>query len=182
MDKLIESLLHYSRLGRSDLAVQPTDLQEVLSEILDSLRITLEERGVEVRVPRPLPVVVCDKVRIGEVFENLIINAMKYNDKAEKWVEVGVMPPTRAEHAAAGSAEPWPVFYVRDNGIGIDGKHHAAIFRIFKRLHGREKFGGGVGAGLTIVQKIIERHRGRIWLESTPGQGTTFYFTIPQEA
>ena len=73
-----------------------------------------------------------------------------------------------------------PVFYVRDNGIGIPEKHHDAVFRIFKRLHGRDKFGGGTGAGLTIVKKIVERHHGRIWLESSAGEGTTFYFTLDE--
>jgi light-regulated signal transduction histidine kinase (bacteriophytochrome) len=74
-----------------------------------------------------------------------------------------------------------PVLYVRDNGIGIPKKHHEAVFRIFKRLHGRDKYGGGTGAGLTIVKKIIERHHGEIWLESDVSQGTTFYFTLQGE-
>jgi light-regulated signal transduction histidine kinase (bacteriophytochrome) len=102
---------------------------------------------------------------------NLIVNAIKYNDKAEKWVEIGCEP------SSEGRAQP-PVFYVRDNGIGIAPQHHEAIFRIFRRLHGREEYGGGTGAGLTIVRKIVERHGGRIWLVSQPGAGSTFYFTL----
>ena len=108
---------------------------------------------------------------MGEIFANLIVNAVKYNDKPQKWIEIGT---TRD----GGEA---PVFYVRDNGIGIPEKHHDAVFRIFKRLHGRDKFGGGTGAGLTIVKKIVERHHGRIWLESSPGEGTTFFFTLQEE-
>jgi light-regulated signal transduction histidine kinase (bacteriophytochrome) len=96
---------------------------------------------------------------------------MKYNDKAEKWIEIGCENGSRP-----------PVFYVRDNGIGIPPKHVESIFRIFKRLHAREKYGGGTGAGLTIAKKIVERHNGRIWVESAQGEGTTFYFTLEQGA
>jgi signal transduction histidine kinase len=173
MEVLIDSLLHFSRLGRVDLAIEDTDLNEVVSEVVDSLGISLRESGIEIRVPRALPVVRCDRVRVRELFHNLIINAMKYNDKAEKWIEVGSL-------AAEGGGPP--VLYVRDNGIGIQDKHFDAIFRIFKRLHGRDKFGGGTGAGLTIVKKIVERHSGRIWVESTVGEGTAIYFTLEKEA
>ena len=172
MESLIDSLLHFSRLGRVDLAMDRVDLNEIVAEVVDSLAITLKEEGVEVRVPRPLPKVRADRARVGEIFYNLVVNAMKYNDKPQKWIEIGVT------HDGSGSP---PVFYVRDNGIGIPEKHHDAVFRIFKRLHGREKFGGGTGAGLTIVKKIVERHRGRIWLESAAGEGTTFYFTLQEE-
>ncbi|HKB41007.1 MAG TPA: ATP-binding protein, partial [Gemmataceae bacterium] len=169
MDALIESLLQFSRVGRVDLAVQNTDLNEVVEEVLASLQISLEEGRVEVRFGRTLPHIRCDRVRIAEVFRNLFTNAMKYNDKPKRWVEIGM------------TATPSPVFYVRDNGIGIAAQHHEAIFRIFKRLHSRDKFGGGTGAGLTIVKKIVERHSGRIWVESTPGEGSTFYFTIGEK-
>lgn len=170
MESLIDSLLHFSRLGRVDLAMERVDLNEIVAEVVDSLGITLRAEGVEVRIPRPLPKVRADRVRVGEIFSNLMVNAMKYNDKPQKWIEIGVTRNGKI-----------PVFYVRDNGIGIPEKHHDAVFRIFKRLHGREKFGGGTGAGLTIVKKIVERHRGRIWLESAAGEGTTFYFTLQEE-
>jgi len=170
METLIDSLLQFSRLGRVDLAVDRVNLNEIVAEMLDSLAISLKEDRVEVRVPRPLPTVRADRVRVGEIFYNLIVNAMKYNDKADKWIEIGWREnPTGP-----------PVFYVRDNGIGIPEKHHDAVFRIFKRLHGRDKYGGGTGAGLTIVKKIIERHHGRIWLESSAGDGTAFYFTLQE--
>ncbi|MBH8575133.1 GAF domain-containing protein [Nostocaceae cyanobacterium CENA369] len=168
MEDLIDSLLHFSRLGRVDLSMQETDLNSVISQSLDLLSARIEEMNVEIRIPRLLLTVYCDRIQVGEVFNNLIANAIKYNDKAEKWIEIGYI-----DNPAA------PVtFYVRDNGIGIREKHFEAIFRIFKRLHGPSKYGGGTGAGLTIAKKIVERHRGKIWVESTYGRGSTFYFTL----
>jgi two-component system sensor kinase FixL len=166
LESLIDSLMIYSRVGRSNLAIQETNLDEVVKEVRESLEIVLEERGVELRVPKPLPTLRCDKVRVAEVFRNLISNAMKYNDKPEKWIEVGY----------EGQA-----FYVSDNGIGIREKHLGSIFRIFKRLHARDQYGGGTGAGLSIVKKIVERHGGRIWVESTFGEGSRFNFTLKPE-
>jgi signal transduction histidine kinase len=173
METLIDSLLQFSRLGRVDLAIDDVDLNVVLEEVLDAIAINLKENGVAVRLPSSLPVVRCDRVRVRELFYNLIVNAMKYNDKPEKWIEVG--------WSRDGDAAP-PTFWVRDNGIGIQEKHYESIFRIFKRLHGRDKFGGGTGAGLTIVKKIVERHSGRIWVDSAPGEGTTIFFTLEKEA
>ena len=169
METLIDSLLHFSRLGRVDLAIDDVDLNGVVGEVLENLGISVEQSGLEVRIPRPLPVVRADRARVGEIFHNLVVNAMKYNDKERKWVEIGFLDST--------DGEP-PVFYVRDNGIGIQEKHFDSVFRIFKRLHARDKFGGGTGAGLTIVKKIVERHSGKIWVESTYGGGTAFYFTL----
>jgi len=174
METLIDSLLQFSRLGRVDLAMDRVDLNAIVVEVLESLAITLQEEKVEIRMPRPLPKVRADRARVGEIFANLVVNAVKYNDKPHKWIEIG----TQNGSSSDGNA---PVFYVRDNGIGIPEKHFDSVFRIFKRLHGREKFGGGTGAGLTIVKKIVERHHGRIWLESSPGEGTTFYFTLQEE-
>ncbi|MGP0039714.1 MAG: sensor histidine kinase [Rhodomicrobium sp.] len=166
LEDLIDSLLMFSRVGRVDLAIQETNLDEIVKEVRESLAIALEERGVEMRVPRPLPTLRCDKVRVAEVFRNLISNAIKYNDKPVKWIEVGY-------EAQA--------FYVSDNGIGVREKHLDAIFRIFKRLHARDKYGGGTGMGLSIVKKIVERHGGRIWVESKFGEGSRFNFTLGQE-
>jgi signal transduction histidine kinase len=168
MQDLIESLLHYSRLGRVDLAFTDVDLTAAVDEVLESLEIGLREGRVDARVQRPLPVVRCDRVRVAEVFRNLITNAMKYNDKVDRWIEVGAM-------REPGQPQ---VLYVRDNGIGIPAKHRETVFRIFKRLHARDRFGGGTGAGLTIVRKIVERHQGAVWIESTPGDGTTVFFTL----
>lgn len=165
--ELINQLLAYSRVGRVGMEMVPVDLNQLLDDIEKDLHVFLADSRVELRRPRALPTLECNRTRIGEVLQNLIVNAAKYNDKPEKWVEVG-----------CDLGGPVPVLYVRDNGIGIAEQHRDSVFRIFKRLHEQSKFGGGVGAGLTIVKKIVERHGGRIWLESTPGEGTTFYFTL----
>ncbi|WP_414549220.1 ATP-binding protein [Anabaena sp. CCY 0017] len=168
MEDLIDSLLHFSRLGRVDLSMQPTDLNSIVHRSLDLLSARIEEMNVDIQIPRPLPTVYCDRIQVGEVFNNLIANSIKYNDKAEKFIEIGYIEES-----------PLPItFYVRDNGIGIRDKHFEVIFRIFKRLHGPSKYGGGTGAGLTIAKKIVERHGGKIWVDSTQGEGSTFYFTL----
>jgi light-regulated signal transduction histidine kinase (bacteriophytochrome) len=168
---LIDRLLAYSRIGRTDLAFESTEADKILDNVVEDLRAYLEHQQVELRRTTSLPAITCDPVRVGEVFQNLIVNAARYNDKAEKWVEIG-----------CDQHEDVPVFYVRDNGIGIPLQHQESVFRIFKRLHEQNKYGGGTGAGLTIVKKIVERHGGRIWLESEPGAGTTFYFTLTGDA
>lgn len=171
MNELLDSLLHFSRVGRLELIREPVDLDEVLQEALDMVSTRREEASGQVRLPRPLPLVYGDRVRIREVFLNLISNAFKYNDKAERWVEVGFIEmPGRPT-----------CFYVRDNGIGIQSRFHDRIFEMFKRLHGRDEYGGGTGAGLTIVKKIVEWHGGRIWVESTVGEGSVFFFTLEGE-
>jgi light-regulated signal transduction histidine kinase (bacteriophytochrome) len=111
----------------------------------------------------------------------LISNGIKYNDKTDKWVEIGFLDPAGQLNRSIKEGEETAqatVFYVRDNGIGIREKHHESIFRIFKRLHAANKYGGGTGAGLTIAKKIVERHGGKIWIESAYGEGSTFYFTL----
>ncbi len=171
LDGLIDSLLDHSRVNRLALEVVEVDAQEALEDALDRLSASIAERNAVVRVPRRLPTVRADRERVVEVLANLVSNAVKYGGETPE-VEVGYLD------APPGSAVAPPTFYVRDRGIGIEPRHHAAVFRLFKRLHPRDAYGGGSGAGLTIVQKVIERHGGRIWLESTPGQGTTFFFTL----
>ncbi|MCU0535879.1 MAG: GAF domain-containing protein [Hydrococcus sp. Prado102] len=171
MEDLIESLLHYSRLGRSELFLQQTDLNQLVNEVLDIFKIGLPKTGVTISIPRPLPMVYCDRVQISELFSNLIGNAIKYNDKPQKIVEIGYLEAEEPERAT-------PIFYIKDNGIGIREKHLETIFRIFKRLHPANKYGGGTGAGLTIAKKIVERHNGKIWVRSVYGEGSTFYFSF----
>lgn len=183
MEALIDSLLQYSRVGQVELAMVESDLDQMVNEVIESLQITLTASNTEIKRPQPLPTITCDKVRIAEVFRNLVTNAMKYNDKPQRWIEIGCQKATaaakqRQDTPWAKLAEDTNVFYVRDNGIGIQAKHLDSIFRIFKRLHGRDKYGGGTGIGLTIVKTIVERHGGHIWVESTYGEGTAFYFTI----
>jgi signal transduction histidine kinase len=171
MEDLLNSLLRYSRVERAELSQTDLDLAQVVHEALDQLQARLQEEHMQVRLPRSLPIVHGDRAQLTEVFTNLLSNALKYNDETEKWVEVGV------QNAMNGGS---PIFYVRDNGIGISLEHQEKIFEIFRRLHPRDSYGGGTGAGLTIVKKIIERHGGRIWVESTVGNGATFYFTLEE--
>ena len=205
METLVDSLLHFSRVGRADLAMCEVDLDEVLGKTLEMIAPRLEESGAEIRRPQRLPIVRADQARVGEIFHNLIVNAVKYNDKPLKWVEIGweeggtgrvgdgatgrqgeevteietnLSPSSSVAPSPTRPVAPSPVFYVRDNGIGIPESHYETIFGIFRRLHERNEFGGGVGAGLTIVKKIVERHNGRIWVESRLGAGTTVYFTL----
>jgi len=170
MEALVDDLLYFSRLSRQDLAIQPVDLNTVVRDIEVMMETTLVERGAEIVVPAPLPTLTCDVPRVTELFRNLITNAVKYNDKPKKRVEIGVS----ATEGRGGA----PVFYVRDNGIGIEARFFGDIFRIFKRLNEEDDAVKGTGVGLTFVKKIVERHGGRIWLDSAPGAGTTFYFTL----
>jgi PAS domain S-box-containing protein len=170
MESLVDDLLYFSRLSRQDLAIQPVDLNTVIRDIEVMMEATLLERDAEIVVPEPLPVITCDVPRVTELFRNLITNAVKYNNKPKKQVEIGV--------SAGDGKKGTPVFYVRDNGIGIEPRFFSDIFRIFKRLNEEEDAVKGTGVGLTFVKKIVERHGGRIWLESAPGAGTTFYFTL----
>ncbi len=169
MDDLIESLLQYSRTGRADLVIVECDVGVLVDEALAVLAQRIAETGAVVRRVTPLPIVIGDRIRLREVLTNLISNAVKYNDKTDRWVEIGV------------SADDPSVLFVRDNGIGIAERQQERIFEIFRRLHGRDEYGGGTGAGLTIARKTIERHGGRLWLTSRPGEGTTFYFSLQSD-
>jgi len=171
LSTLIDSLMNYSRLGTSELVKEQVDVDAVIDVVADNLNRLWTHEGIELRRVGQMGTVQGDASRIGEVFQNLFSNAAKYNDKPSKWIEVG------CDRSGAQ-----PVFYVRDNGIGIAPHHQETVFRLFKRLHEQNKYGGGTGAGLTIVKKIIERYGGRIWLESVPGEGTVFYFTLSGEA
>ena len=170
MDDLLNSLLEYSRIGRGEVPKLEVDMNEVAREAMEALATRIEKEKVNLRILFPLPPVIGDKTRLGEVLLNLFSNAIKYNDKAAKVVEFGI-EGMDASHRR--------IFYVRDNGIGVQPEHREQIFEIFRRLHGRDEFGGGSGAGLTIVKKIVELHGGTIWVESAMNEGSTFYFALP---
>ena len=190
MEALINSILYFARLGRNEDIMTPVDINTVLTSTLENMQSLLKESNVDVRILKDFPTVHGNETRIGEVFQNLIANAIKYNDKPDKWVEVGYtlegnIPDHRVEPGLGKSSDnrfPPPIFYVKDNGIGILEKHFESLFRIFKRLNGKNKFSQGTGAGTTIVKKIIEQHNGKIWLESKMDEGTTFYFTLGGES
>lgn len=171
MEDLINSLQHFSRLGRQELNMQIINFNELVNNVSEVFRINLGNANIDIRIPKLLPMIRGDRVLLEFVLTNLIGNGFKYNDSPEKWVEVGYLE---------SPGQPIWTFYVRDNGIGIREKHLETIFGIFKRLHPLYKYNGGTGVGLTIAKKIIERHDGKIWVESTYGEGSTFYFTLPR--
>ena len=184
MDSLLDSLLHFSRVGRMELEFEAADLNTVVS---DAIEMTGALRGNNgnvsphsIQIPRPLPVVQCDSVRVCEIYSNLLSNAMKYKRHDIAHIELGHIGADEAAERpnAPKSTAGQDIFYVRDQGIGIDPRHHEQVFRLFKRMHGRDDYGGGIGAGLTIVQKLVQRHGGRVWFHSELGAGTTFYFTL----
>lgn len=176
MDKLIDDLLNFSRLSRNDLERVELDMNEIVQDAIKNIEPFLEEKNGKVIVEPDLPCAACDRVRIISVFQNLIVNALKYNDHNEKIIKIGY----RATHTYNGVTET-DVYFVQDNGIGIDSKFKDSVFRIFKRLHSPKTYGDGTGSGLTFAKKNIERHGGTIWFESVIGEGTVFYFTLREK-
>jgi light-regulated signal transduction histidine kinase (bacteriophytochrome) len=171
MTVLIGTLFRYSSLSRIEPAEELVDLSGMIAEIEAHLADMLQARNGRI-VAAELPTVMGDRALISVVFQNLIGNAMKYNDAPEKRVRIGCVSPEAA-------ADGFVTLYVSDNGIGIAPQFHDEIFRIFKRLNSEKAYGEGTGAGLSFVKKIVEHQGGRIWLESRPGSGTTFYLTLP---
>lgn len=166
MQDLINDLLAYSRVTSQGQVFEPVDCNGVLVEVLNNVRVAVEESRAVV-THDPLPAVMADERQLGQLFQNLIANAIKFHD-AE--------PPNVHLSAEPRSGE-W-LFSVRDHGIGMDAQYAERIFVIFQRLHDREEY-PGTGIGLAICKKIVERHGGHIWVVSEPGQGATFYFTLP---
>jgi light-regulated signal transduction histidine kinase (bacteriophytochrome) len=166
MRTLINSLLAYARLGTHDNPFAPADCETVLQEALANLRMVIEESGAVV-THDPLPTVWADATQLLQVFQNLLGNALKFRGAKPPAIHIGV----------THTADAW-VFAVRDNGIGIEPQYAERVFVIFQRLHTRAEY-PGTGIGLALCKKIVERHGGRIWVESELGRGATFCFTIP---
>jgi PAS domain S-box-containing protein len=166
MQSLISDLLAYSRVGSRGDAPEGVELDAVMERTVDVLRGTIEETGAEV-THDPLPTVTADPVQMGQVLQNLVGNALKFRGDAPPRVHVG----------ARRAGGEW-VISVRDNGVGIAPEYAQRIFVIFQRLHTRAEY-EGTGIGLAICKKIVERHGGRIWVEPSPGGGSTFIFTLP---
>jgi light-regulated signal transduction histidine kinase (bacteriophytochrome) len=175
----MDALFEYSRVGRVELAWGEVDMQELVDEVLLTVSARLQENQLEVRLPRRLPRVECDGVRIQQVWANLLTNAAKYHPTSgPRWVELGFHGPGEPlSHPARRRPEEY-VFYVRDNGIGIAERFHEDIFEMFRRLHPAHSYGGGSGAGLAIARRLVRLHGGELWVESSPGQGSTFFFTL----
>lgn len=169
LHQLIGDLLTYSRVGRANHPILPVDLEDVVEIVLETLDATITDANAQVKVDE-LPILAGDGVELGSLFQNLITNAIKYRAPDR-------VPQIRI--SASRQDEDW-LFTVRDNGIGIPEKYVDRIFLVFQRLHSRRKY-KGTGIGLAICKKIVERHGGKIWVESVEDQGTTFLFTLPNK-
>ncbi|MGC4099300.1 MAG: ATP-binding protein [Nitrospira sp.] len=170
MKDLIDDLLMYSRVGRKGKPLVLVDTDEVMRAVLANLKVAINETGASI-VSKALPPVMADPVQLTQVFQNLIGNALKFRGNLGPVIQISA----RRSDARRDAAQ-W-MFSIQDNGIGFEPQFQERVFEIFQRLHAREAYEGN-GMGLAITKKIIERHGGTIWVESTPGAGTTFFFTL----
>jgi signal transduction histidine kinase len=169
MEMLINDLLELSRVGRLNEVKTQFPFTELAEDAIQLLQPRIRENGVQITIGKNLPRVYGERKRLAQVMENLLSNAIKY---------IGTKNPSPYIEIGAVHQDPEVVFFIRDNGIGIEKTYFEKIFEVFQRLPIAKKFGEGTGVGLAIVKRIIEYHGGRIWLESEPGKGTTFYFTL----
>jgi light-regulated signal transduction histidine kinase (bacteriophytochrome) len=166
MQRMINDLLAYSRVGIRGKTFEPVNLETVLAQALENLQLAIKEKNAAV-THDPLPLVFGDSGQLSQVFQNLIDNAIKFCMERQPKVHISV-------RLDGGDY----VFSVQDNGIGIAPEYLNKLFLLFQRLHTRKEY-PGTGLGLAICKRIVERHRGRIWVESRPNEGSTFYFSIP---
>ena len=169
METLLAGLLRYSRLGHVALNFRPLNMNGLIAEIVAAMKFQLDEAGADVRID-PLPTCLADHVQTSQVFANLLDNALKYRDRTRP------LRVTLTGHVTNGQA----IYAVADNGIGIAPEHQPKVFEIFHRLNPDAT--SGEGLGLTIAQRVLERQHGRIWVEGTPGGGSTFLVSLPAVA
>jgi PAS domain S-box-containing protein len=165
--QLIRDLLEFSQAGNKTKNVKPTDLNLILKQVLQNLRVVLEETKAEIDTG-PLPTLNVDETQIFQLLQNLVSNALKYKGQDNPKIKISAHEDT----------DNW-TFTIQDNGIGIAPEYHQRIFELFQRLHGKSKY-PGTGLGLAICKKIIERHDGKIWVESNLGKGAAFKFSLPK--
>jgi len=170
MKGLIEGLLNFSRVGTQSIDAQKVEAETLVQRVVENLNAVIKEHSAAVTWDHPLPEVAADPALVVQVLQNLIANGIKFQQDSAPRLHIAV---------AAENSE-W-VFSVRDNGIGIEPRHSDRIFQIFERLHPSERY-PGTGLGLAISRKIVERHGGRIWFESKPREGSTFFFALPRTA
>ena len=164
LGSIIDGLLRLSRLGRIEYQIAPVDMNALAADILSAMHSTIEASGCTVQV-RPLPVVMADRDAVGQVFANIVGNALKsFDPKRPGVIEI-----------SADEQDP-PIFAIRDNGVGIPREFQPKMFQVFQQVH--QSPSRGEGMGLAIVRRIVERHGGRVWFESSPGVGTTFFFVV----
>ena len=183
MDGLLNSILQLARVGGARAAFKPVDLNKTVDEALEVVGF----RGLGGRsivMPRSLPVVNGNEVQCRQIFVNLLSNAIKYSKGEPVRVEIGCieLAEIHTRPGCPSGSERDTIFYVADNGIGLQVKDYEQVFKLFKRLHGQNDYGGGAGAGLTIVSKLVNQHGGKVWIDSVPDHGATFYFTLPGKA
>lgn len=169
MEQLIKDLLDYSRITSRGRELAPVEAGPLVEQVLKDLSLIIEEKHAVLEVG-PLPAVMADATQLARVFQNLIGNALKFCGERPPHIRIGAEP-----------TNGFVKFWVKDQGIGIDPRHFERIFRMFERLHARSDYPGS-GIGLAVCKKIIERHGGTIWVESQPGCGAAFYFTLPAAA
>lgn len=169
MGRLIDDLLRFSRVGRHTLQPELIDMEALFRNIVEK---TVREGGMEKTktIVRPMPPAYADYDLLNQVLVNLVSNAVKYSSRSDNPVV----------EAGADTTSGETVYYVKDNGDGFDMQYYHKLFEVFQRLHHQHEF-EGTGVGLSIVKRIIERHNGKIWAESAPGKGATFYFTLNHE-
>jgi len=165
MQNLLDGVLQYSRIGRITEDPAPIDLNQLLPEIIKSLDVPAK---IHIAVEGRLPIITSEPARIQQVFQHLLSNAVRFMDKPEGFIKV----------ACAEENSFWK-FSITDNGPGIPEQHFEKIFRLFQTLQAKDQF-ESTGVGLTLAKKIVELYGGKIWLTSTIGQGSTFFFTLPK--